>query len=774
MPRFGWRSCFAPLATSRSVLSADFPLSADILALLPRDEQDPALRKANDAVARALGRHVIVLVGHPVRERARAAARQIGDVLAAAGVASSTADQGSMSQFRKIGAVYFPFRDGLLSEQDRNALGSGRGQAVASRALMQAFGVGFTDGALLQNDPFLLFPRFLMGLTAPISRLALDEGMLSLVENGTVWVAIVGRLDGTSLNLNVQTRIVGALSAEERQLTAADPQLKILRTGAVFFAEAGSQSAMAEASNLSSLSMLGTVVLILAVFRRIAPLLQNILTIVVGIICGVAATFAIFGEIHVIALLFGTSLIGTSVDYGLYYSATSLDPAGASPQARLRAILPSILLGLVTTLAGYGLLGLAPFPGLRQIAALSGIGLLAAFLTVALWLPLLDRRAKAPANAARYLDFVANLYEFWRTPRWRHGRGVLVLSAVAIVIIGGLRLKFDDDVRRLQQPSRDLAWQQKQIAALTGSDFASQYLLIQAKDNETALQLEESIAPIIEGLQSDGALHGYQAPAAYVPSLARQIADKTLVQEKLLAPLLRNQLSVLGLKARSSGDSSGGLTLETIAGQGGPAFLDDLILEPGLHFALLQGVTDSNRLAAALRGFAGVRLIDPAGDFSALFKKYREQAILLTMVSFCVILVGLALRYGALGAVAAMTPSLIALVLTPALISAAGEPLTFFHIMGLVLILAIAVDYAIFFAETAGQKVPVTMFGVTLAAATAQLSFGLLIVSSVPAMRHIGVTMCIGIATAFLLSPVAGLIGPKKARSNDEFPLNDG
>ena len=86
----------------------------------------------------------------------------------------------------------------------------------------------------------------------------------------------------------------------------------------------------------------------------------------------------------------------------------------------------------------------------------------------------------------------------------------------------------------------------------------------------------------------------------------------------------------------------------------------------------------------------------------------------------------LALRYGIVGAGRVMLPPLVVIIATPLLLAAFGQSLSLFHVMGLVLLLAISVDYAIFFGEMQGRRSRVTMFGVLIAASTAQLSFGLL------------------------------------------------
>ena len=102
----------------------------------------------------------------------------------------------------------------------------------------------------------------------------------------------------------------------------------MLRLGAIFFADQGARTAIDEATILAIIETIGTVLLIVGVFRRLSPLLLNLLALVVGIAVAFAGTFLVFGEIHVAALLFGTSLIGVAVDYGLHYCTTAFGSVG--------------------------------------------------------------------------------------------------------------------------------------------------------------------------------------------------------------------------------------------------------------------------------------------------------------------------------------------------------------------------------------------------------------------------------------------------------------
>jgi predicted exporter len=75
--------------------------------------------------------------------------------------------------------------------------------------------------------------------------------------------------------------------------------------------------------------------------------------------------------------------------------------------------------------------------------------------------------------------------------------------------------------------------------------------------------------------------------------------------------------------------------------------------------------------------------------------------------------------------------------------------------MALVLVLSIAVDYAVFIAETTRPRRAVTLLAVALAACTTLLSFGLHASSDTFAVHAFGATMLTGVLLAFLLAPIA-------------------
>jgi predicted exporter len=303
--------------------------------------------------------------------------------------------------------------------------------------------------------------------------------------------------------------------------------------------------------------------------------------------------------------------------------------------------------------------------------------------------------------------------------------------------------------------------EQERIQQLAGAAGSAQFFLVEAKDDEAALQTEETLIDRLRPLLAQGALAGFQAPAQYVPSVARQRQNREMVRRELDGPILTEHLRQLGLEQVEPppAEDTPFLTLAETAAKDGPLrFLSPLLLQSGqgaLHVVKLDGVVRPGALTTAAAGLPGVRMIDPAGDFSRLLGKYRNRALSLLALSATLMTPLLLWRYGWRGAPRVIAPPLLAVLLAPALRGWFGASFTFFDGMALVLVLSIGVDYSIFLAETSSQRQRVTMLAVVMAAATTLLSFGLLALSSVQAVHAFGTTMLIGILLAFLFSPLA-------------------
>lgn len=737
-------------------------LQTDLMALLPQVEHDITVQKAKDEVAALLNRRIVLLVGNRSRERARIAGAELAAALQQSGLAESVTYAVPTDGLRRIGEAFFPYRFGLLTEGDRARLQQGRGQEIVARTLASVFGpLGIADGALLRRDPFLLLPTYLAHLPQPMPLLVPDEGVLSVSDGPLTYVLVTAQLNGDPFALAFQDRFIAGFDAIEQRLRQATPDLRLLRLGAVFYAQAGAAVANRETSVISIVSFVGTILLVLAVFRALRPLWLTLLAIGSGVVCAFAACLWLFGGLHVIALLFGVSLIGISLDYCLQYLSARFNPADATPERRLYRVLPGITLGIATTLIGYVTLLLAPFPGLRQVAVFSAVGLAASFITLLIWLPMLD--SSRPLSHGRRLLVAAGwLWRFWERPGYRRPRVLLVAMVLVLALVGMFRLTVEDDVRRLQALSPELRAQESALRRITGLAGGTEFILVRAADADGALQTEEALLDRLEQAKAEGAIAGFQAIAQVVPSVARQRENRALVHDRLIAPFLAAYDRQLGIADGDAPDRAapGDLTLAAITPDSPLSFLHQLVLAPGAgmvtHAVLLSGVTRLDTISRLAEAVPGVRVVDPAGDITRLLGQYRRRAVLLIAVSAALMLPVILWRYGPRGTVPVLIPPAIAVLLAPPLVALAGVPFTFFNAMALVLVLSMAFDYAVFCRETDPDHRPVTMLGVWLAMVTTLLSFGLLGLSRVFAVHAFGLTLIVGTLLAFVVSPVTG------------------
>ncbi|HEY9106355.1 MAG TPA: MMPL family transporter, partial [Roseateles sp.] len=175
--------------------------------------------------------------------------------------------------------------------------------------------------------------------------------------------------------------------------------------------------------------------------------------------------------------------------------------------------------------------------------------------------------------------------------------------------------------------------------------------------------------------------------------------------------------------------------------------------ENHVSVVLLRGAeaADTRAALAALK-LDGVAWVDKVGEVSQLLGRYRQLMSAVLVLGFALTWAALAWRFGR-ASWRALAPTALASVLTVALLAICGQVLQLFHILPLLILLGLGVDYGIFLLEQPGRAETRPFLSVTLAAASTLLSFGLLALSSTPALQAFGLTLLIGVFLAWFLTP---------------------
>ena len=162
-------------------------------------------------------------------------------------------------------------------------------------------------------------------------------------------------------------------------------------------------------------------------------------------------------------------------------------------------------------------------------------------------------------------------------------------------------------------------------------------------------------------------------------------------------------------------------------------------------------------LIATAQGLPGVVFVDKAASVSKLFGAYRVDSGWWLGGALALVLVLLMLRYRVRGGIAVTLPVLLAVGVTLAVFGYAQVPLNLFNWLALMLVLGVGANYAVFLREgclRADADLGAVWTGVLLSAATTLLSFGMLGMSAMPALKSFGATLALGIAVSVLLAPI--------------------
>jgi predicted exporter len=410
-------------------------------------------------------------------------------------------------------------------------------------------------------------------------------------------------------------------------------------------------------------------------------------------------------------------------------------------------------------------LALTPFPGLRHMAVFSAFGLVFAWLTVVCWFPQLIKPGTLRRGwlARRYRSLIVRWPRVSKRPPVP---AVLALLAV-VAAVGCARLGTDDDIRSLQSSPAHLVRDQIKLGRLLDAPTPVQYYLVRGASDEQVLEREEALKRRLDPLVARGDLTGYQALSNWVPSARTQAGRLALLDATVLAP--DGPLAAL---AGALGEDKDWVaaTRAHLRGRAAPltpdAFLRTPASEPwrhlwlgdvaGVHASIvaLRGMRYASipALSRAADGLEGVQWVDKVGGISAVLGRYRAVMGAVVLGAYALVFLALLPRYRA-RTWRVLAPTAAASVLTLAILGFTGQHLQLFHVLALMLLLGVGVDYGIFMQEDRARGDDAPWLAVGLSAASTLLSFGLLALSGTPALRAFGLTMLLGTALVWLAAP---------------------
>lgn len=748
---WGWLALCLILLAALALMLPRARLNSSVLAMLPTQSMGAIPPALSDGFIQRLDRQVVWLVS-PGKTADPAVANRWQALLAGSGALSEVKGAMDADSQQAWGTFFFQHRNALIDRATRSRLQQG-GDTQAQWILSQLYSAfSGVSGKELTNDPLMLMRGSQLALAQGGQKLRLMDGWLVAQDStGNYWYLLHGELNGESFDMQQTHRRVGQLAALEAELKAQFPQAQLLSRGTMFYSDYASQQAKQDLSTLGAATVIGVILLIVLVFRSLRPLLLCLLSVGIGALAGTVATLLLFGELHLMTLVMSMSIIGISADYTLYYLTERLVHGEVStPWQSLVKVRRALLLALLTTVAAYLLLMLAPFPGIRQMAVFAAAGLSASCLTVIFWHPWLCR-----GLPVRPVPLMALMLR-WLTA-WRRNKKLSIglPMALALFSLAGLAtLRVNDDIAQLQALPQPLLVQEKKIAALTGQSIDQKWFVVYGDSPQQTLERLEAFTPALEKARQNGLFAQFRTLP--LNSLHRQQQDLILLKQA--APAVVKALQSAGLPAVTPDLQPMPVTadawLKSPASEGWRLLW--LTLPDGYSGVLVpvDGVKNSAALQQLADRADGVAWNDRKASFDSLFALYRTLLTALLGVALAVIAVGAVLRLGWRKGLISLVPSLLSLSCGLAMLSFTGHTLNLFSLLALVLVLGIGINYTLFFSNPRGTPLT-SLLAIILAMTTTLLTLGMLVFSATQAISSFGLVLVSGIFTAFLLSPLA-------------------
>lgn len=722
-------------------LNKDIHIQTNIFALLPKVQQDPELARTQQYMNEQLNNKVFVVVD----AKDEAAIQQATHFLTAQAKQSQLwqplKPQLDFDQFAK---QLYQHRAGLLSAQDQALLQKKDYAALTEQSLMQMMSPGMPVTAeSLKQDPLLLFPRYAMQLATPSQQdMEMEQGFATIHHEQGISRLFVLQLTQSPYNIDYQEQTSTWIEQTKQKLAAM--RLKSHWTGTILFSNFGTQSAKQEISTIGVGSTLGLIFLVWFGFRSLRPLATEFIAVSTGSFVAFAVTHWVFGEIHLMTLVFGASLIGVCVDFSFYFMAMQSQHRKLGGFQILKPLLPSLFMGLMTTLVAYIFLSFTPFPGFKQIAVFSIVGLTAAWISSVLLLPRLPALNAQPAIKALSWIGQARLW-FQQRAKVRYG---LIAVILAVGTSSLFYLKSNDDIRNLQGMDARLKQQDQAVREQFGQQQSSDYFVVRAASANEMQQQEQQLIGHLQQLQSQGKISAFQALGQWIPPLAEQQNNLKLLRNIPKATLQQYAQS-MGLNVTD--------VLQWQQQLAAQPLLDFLVfkdhplafLQPQANerLVMVTGVKQPDALKQLQNEH--IHFQQPITAMSQMFAEHRVQAQHLLIYALIGLAVGLALIYGLSSIVPLVLPVSLALLSTFAVQAWLGVEINLFSIMATFLIIGIGVDYAIFYRH--GHDHPqVVGMALFLCMMSTLLGFGLLSFSHTYAIHCFGLTVLFGVIFSFI------------------------
>jgi len=740
-------------------------VDADLLNMFPKSFNDPQIRVADEALTELTGQNVFVLIANEDFDKAKAAAENVYNKMNGSKNFTTLSLYSNSIDFDSVLSVLQKYRFNLLDDATIDLINENP-EAYAEQALMTAFSP-FTLLPLdnLESDPFM-FTETIANIyvnAAASSGIAMSvkDGVLAAQSEDGIWyimLRVILSKEGASLGS--KTNGVAELYSTSESVETYGS--RFIFTGTPVNSFHSSTSAKKEISIITTVSLLAVIIMLLIVFRNPLPILCSVGSIVVSILIALLATIGTFHKLHILTLVFGTSLIGSCIDYSLHYFTHWAGNEQLNSTEEIRNhLIAGLSMAIISSGLCYIILLFAPFNLLKQMSLFSITGLISSYLTTLCIYPYIP----LPKNN-RQIKLLSVMKPIQNKERQKL-IGRTVITALFVFSIGSIlifhnRLSIRNDLYKLYEMKGKILEDRLETLSLIKYNPNSWYIIRGDSENEI-LEKEEILCKKIDEA-TDGNVH-YLATSKFVPSEEHQKRSREAC--KKLFELAEYQYEILGLdpaNAELLKEEFNATEGDFVSFENGniPDYVKSSISTVwlgkinGKYFSVVMPniVSDHQPLKKLVAQEEDISYISKMTDIAEDLDKLTIMVLKFFAVAYLFMFVVLKFFYKWKQAMKIISVPMLIILMTGAIFAINGTDLEFFSVTGLILVFGLGLDYIIYMMEneknTESEAKTIEPFATMLSFLTTVISFGALALSSFVPVHLMGLSIFLGLTTAYI------------------------
>lgn len=743
-----------------------FGIDSDFFNITPRNMDSAPISKADEKLTSTTGNNVFILVENPSFEKARDAAEKVYDQLKTSDNFLSVSLFNDISTYSDVTDFIFKYRWNLLDEDFIALINSDGGPESFSNVALSKVFSPFTLTSLdrLEEDPFMLgetnLTNYLMSLKDSGTAMSVKDNVLASFNDGKWYIMIRGVLSKKG-NVMASTKN-GVNEIFDVCLPLEDGETKFIFSGTPYHSNESSLAASKEIKLISIVSLVFVLLMLIFIFRSPIPILCSVLSI--GLSAGIAflTTMAVFNKVMLLTLVFGTSLIGSSIDYSLHFFTHWAGNPNLKFSGDIKKhLLSGLTMAILSTGLCYAILLFAPFQLLKQISLFSLTGLLSSFLTTISIYPLLPLPSGERKLKISYLYSIPK-----RNSKRRIVAPVFVatvfIASILILIIQKNNVGIENDISRLYTMNGRLLDNEIQASKIIQYSPTGWFIVSGDSENDV-LSNEETFRNLFE--TETHRKGGYLSTTLFVPSIEKQKRSREAC--KRLLAISEQQYISLGLSPEYAKELLNEFELSendfiSFENENIPQYLTDSISSVHLgkindkyYTVIMPNMTADEHFFYSLADKDdNIHFVSKRSDISNSLDRLTKMVLLFFAIAYVIMFFVLRIFYSWKQSLKIISIPVLITLVTAAVFALTKTKLEFFSVTGLILVFGLGLDYIIYMIENEKNTTDSRLepFATTLSFLTTLISFGALAVSSFRPVHLIGLAISIGLTTAYVCS----------------------